>query len=530
MKYKLEPWAHQKQDIEKIDNEKRDYFALFYDMGAGKTKTLLEILRAKAYDLNRVPKTLIVCPVVVMQNWAAEILMHTYFDVEIIEVVDGVTYPTGRKIKNPKKALKLQQAESNRTIFICSTQTVDSKEGSVWQTLKKQNFEFLGIDEAHQFKAFKGKRVSALHKLTNSNTLKYRYILTGTPVLQDATDLWAQFYILSPSILGANFYSFRAQYFYDKNAHMPSHVHFPDWQPKDEAYFKVNGYAEEQTFKHLNKVIYQHASRVMKQDVLELPPFTTETINVPMEGEQLRIYNDFRNDLVAFLDTKKSNTKLKKEIEKELLEGAIDLDEFELPETMKADLAIVKIIRLQQLICGIFTNEDGEVTLLPTRRLEMLKNALGMVHKDPTAKSIVWSVFKPTYEQLAKVCEELGLKYVFINGNMSKEEKDEAIYLFNNDPTVAVCIANQAAGGTGCNLTAANWSFYYSRSFNLAHDLQSEARNYRGGQKRPCTRVDLITTDTVDARVLERLKEKKAHAEDILRTTDFKAREVRGLI
>ena len=113
---------------------------------------------------------------------------------------------------------------------------------------------------------------------------------------------------------------------------------------------------------------------------------------------------------------------------------------------------------------------------------------------------------------------------------MSKEEKDKAIDDFNNDPSISVCIANQAAGGTGANLTAANWSFYYSRSFNLGHDLQSEARNYRGGQKRPCTRVDLITEGTIDSRVLERLKEKKEHAEDILRTTDFKAREVRGLI
>lgn len=531
MQYKLKPWSHQIKTIEKVKNEKRDYFALFFDMGAGKTKTALELLRVKAYELNRVPKTLIVCPVVVMQNWAREILMHTYFDVEIIEVVDGCTYPTGRRIKNPTKKLKLQQASSNRVIYICSTQTVDGKSGSVWQTLKKQGFECLIVDEAHQFKAYKGKRVEALHSLTHDRSLKYRFILTGTPVLQDATDLWAQFYLLNPNILGSNFFSFRAKYFYDKNAGMPSHLHFPDWQPKDAAYFEQYGEDPEATFDHLNKVIYEHAHRVMKHEVLELPPFYTETVAVEMEGEHKRVYEDFRKDLVAFLETKESNTRLKNKLEKELLEGSIDLDDFELPETMKADLAIVKTIRLQQLVCGIFTNTEGEVTLMPTKRLEMLRNILEQINaSDPTNKTIVWSVFKPTYEQIAEVCSELGLNFVFINGSMSKEQKDAAIDSFNEDPNVHVCIANQAAGGTGCNLTAANWAVYYSRSFNLAHDLQSEARNYRGGQTRPCTRVDIITEDTIDSRVLERLKEKKQHAEDILRTTDFKAKEVRSLI
>jgi len=531
MEFKLQPWSHQLKVIKGVKDHVINSYALFFDMGwlgAGKTKTAIELLRLKAYELGRIPKTLIICPVVVMENWKDEILMHSYFDEKEIEIIDGVTYPTGRKLKNPKKQLKLQQAESERTIFIASTATVDPKKGSVWQSLKKQGFELLIIDESHQFKAFKGKRVKALHDLTHDRGLKYRYILTGTPVLQDATDLWSQFYILDPTILGPNFYQFRAKYFYDKNAGMPSHLHFPDWQPKDEEYFNKFGYREEEDLKYLNKIIYQHANRVMKSDVLELPPFKTEKVIVPMEGEQKRIYEDFRKDLVAFLDIKKKYNK--KELEAELMAGNLDLKEIDLPETMKADLAIVKTIRLQQLICGVFTNTDGEVTHIPTRRLEILKYTLSSISKDYTNKSIIWSVFKPTYEQLAKVCEELDIKYVFLNGSQSKEEKDEAVKTFNNDPDVRVIIANQGAGGTGINLTSANYSIYYSRNFNLAHDLQSEARNYRGGQTRPVTRIDLVTPDTIDERVLERLAYKKEHAEDILRTTDFKAKEVRELI
>jgi SNF2 family DNA or RNA helicase len=50
----------------------------------------------------------------------------------------------------------------------------------------------------------------------------------------------------------------------------------------------------------------------------------------------------------------------------------------------------------------------------------------------------------------------------------------------------------------------------------LAHDLQSEARNYRGGQTRNVTRIDLVAPDTIDAEIVTALAEKKAHAEDIL--------------
>ena len=485
----------------------------------------VEILRIISYKLQRVPKTLIIVPVVVLENWKREIIAHSYIEESNIQVVDGVTKFGGTKLKNPSRKLKQQQVASYKDIFIISTQTVDGKKDSLWQDIKKLGFETLIIDEVHNFKKYNGKRVKALHSLTHDRNLKYRYILTGTPVLQDALDLWSQFYILNPHILGANFFQFRAKYFYDKNAGMPSARHFPDWQPKDEKYFSDFGYNANEDLKTLNKVIYQHANRVMKTDVLELPKLEYETVTVPMEGEHKRIYEEFRKDLVAFI---KKPKKSKKQLEEELL--AIDLEEFELPELMKADLAIVKTIRLQQLIAGIFTSTEGEVTLLETRRLEFLEHALKAVCLDPNNKVIIWTVFSPTYTQISDLCTKLGIKHVFMTGQQDQQGKLASEDTFREDPEVRVIIANQGAGGTGVNLTSANYAFYYTRSFNLGHDLQSEARNNRGGQTREMKRVDFITPDTIDQRVLERLKEKKLNAEDILRSYEFKSKEVQDLV
>ena len=304
---------------------------------------------------------------------------------------------------------------------------------------------------------------------------------------------------------------------------MPSHVNFPDFVPKDKAYFKRFGFdprhdGNEDT---LNEIIYKHASRVMKTDVLDLPPMNYQRLDVSMNSKLRKMYDEFKKDLVVFLNSNSAE---------KTMEECLDLDDFEIPDVMRADLAIVKTIRLQQLLCGIFTNEEGEVTLLDTTRLSVLKENLELLLKNKENKIIVWTVFQSTYEQIAEVVRDLGHEPVFITGLQSKDEKLEAEDAFNTDPNVQILIANQGAGGTGVNLTAGNYSFYYSRSFNLAHDLQSEARNYRGGQVRPCTRIDLVSPDTIDEHVLDRLKEKHATAENILENKEFSRKEVLGLL
>ncbi len=470
----------------------------------GKTKTAIEILRIKCAERGRLLKTLIICPLIVMNNWVREIEAHSYIDASDIQIIDGCTKPNGRKLKNPSKKIRMEQVHALKDILIINTENVSNAE--LWNVILELGIEFLIVDESHRFKNHLGKRTKALHKL--SDKCSYKYILTGSPILQSALDLWSQFYILDPKILGENFYSFRSQYFYDTNAHMPAHVHFPNFVPKDDAYFKKMGFNKKQSMQNLNKIIYQHADRVMKDDVLDLPDRVYQTLEVPMHKEQARIYKDMRDDLVAFLDFENIN--------KTMLTG-IFTDVDELPEMMRADLAIVKTLRLQQLICGIFTNTEGVVSEIPNNRIKVLAELVEeLTVNNVVNKIIIWSVFTPTYTTIANVCEELGVKYVMLTGQQNKEEKQANVDSFNNDATVQVIIANQGAGGTGVNLTSANYEIYFSRSFNLEHDLQADARAFRGGQKRKTTRIDLITPDTIDSRIVEVLAGKRKHAEDIL--------------
>ena len=447
---------------------------------------------------------MVICPIVVVENWKREFKVHSKVPQNTIQIVDGRTKLNGKKVKTAQVKLKVEQlTNEDASILIINTESVGNS--TLWPLILEMGIELLIVDESHRFKSFNGTRTKALHKLTLQNTLEYRYILTGSPVLQDACDLWSQFYILNPDILGHNFYSFRAKYFYDANASMPSHVHFPNWVPKDLKYYRLAGLPYNDDVADLNKLIYKHAARVMKDEVLDLPPYIEQKIEIEMPKDQARIYKEMRDDLVATLETG-------------TLEGlstfdnTIDLD----GDIMSADLAIVKTLRLMQIACGIFVNEDGVTTVIKTNLERELKEMLGQVCSNKDNKAIIWSVFIPSYEVLKNICEELGLKYVMLTGLQNKDEKQESIDAFNEDETVQVIIANQGAGGTGVNLTRANYDFYYSWNYSLEHYLQSAARAYRGGQTRKYTSYKLVTTDTVNEKALTALEGKAANAEDIL--------------
>lgn len=465
---------------------------------------------------------LIICPLVVLENWKRELLTHTYIKEETIQILDGCTKPNGKKLKNPSKKLRLEQmANPLAEVFILNTDNVSNVD--VWNEILDLGIEMLVVDESHRFKSATGKRTKAMHKLSQQPQCRYKFILTGSPILQSALDLWSQFFILDPDILGAHYFSFRSKYFYDKNAHMPSHVHFPNFVPKDKSYFKKHGFVKDESMDGLNEVIYRHADRVMKDDVLDLPPRTYSTIDVSFTKEQERIYKEMRDDLVAFLEAPESLA----------LTSEGNLPELEaLPEMMRVDLAIVKSLRLQQLVCGVFTNSDGEITSLPTNRIKVLKDLVTELAANKENKIIIWTIFTPTYAQISELCESLEVNYVMLTGQQSRQEKQDNVDAFNTDPKIQVIIANQGAGGTGVNLTSANYEIYYSRSFVLEHDLQADARAYRGGQKRQTNRIDLITPDTMDSRIVETLKGKRDHAEDILevKKQDLTRSEILGMV
>jgi SNF2 family DNA or RNA helicase len=466
LEYVIEPWAHQREALERA--ALKDEFGLFFEQGTGKTPTTINMLREKYRQRGgRVLRTLIVAPPIVLVNWQREFLKHSRIKASDIAILSG----TG------KKRLELVQTTKAR-ILITNFETLTMP--GLDEALLAWGPECLVVDESQRCKDLKAKRTKACVKIADATL--HRFILTGTPVLQSPMDLFAQFRILDKGeTFGKNFFVFRATFFYDKNSHMPRSKYFPDWRIRE-------GAVEE-----INKLISAKTMRVLKSECLDLPPLVRQTITVPLSPMQRKLYNEMRDDFLVLMGDRVS----------------------------AASLAITKGLRLQQIVSGFIPMEslDGgktNVSIKENPRADALRELLAELA--PHHKIIVWACFKENYATIRAICDALKLPTVQVHGEIPAAEKQAAVDRFNADPTCRVFIGNARSCGLGVNLTASSYAIYYSRNFSLEDDLQSEARNHRGGSEihEKITRIDLVAEGTIDEQILKRLSEKQAISDSVL--------------
>lgn len=471
-------WQHQVEAIRRAQNI--DNFALLMDMGTGKTRTAIEILRRKYQQEGRLMRTIIFAPIIVTQNWKDEFLKFSKIPADSIVVLNK----SGAKRESEFVRAVGDNLDRAR-IVVTNYESLEMER--LFSLLVGWKPEILVADESQRIKNPQGKRARALVVLADQ--AKYRYILSGTPILNNPMDIFMQFRVLDQgNTFGKNFYAFRSIYFQDKNASFAGrHNYFPKWEPRPD------------TASKFQNMIQQSSIRVMKQECMDLPPMVKKTIEVELSAEQKKMYKQMYNEYIAFCDSICKEGK---------------------PATVTAQLAITKSLRLQQIVTGFVPVEQtGDIyDIKEVPRLKALKELLEEICIDGNHKVIVWASFKENYKQIAQVCSALGIKYRELHGGMTRTEVNEGIDEYRKDPSIKVMIANQRAGGVGVNLVEANYSIYYSKTFSLEDDLQSEARNYRGGSEihDKITRIDLVAKGTIDELINEALTNKLNVSESIL--------------
>lgn len=460
-------WSHQKEAVERARG--KDSFALFFEQGTGKSRTTLAILDEHIRREKRVLRTLILCPPIVVENWKRE----------IFSVLPSVPKQLVVDLTGPgaKRAEAVRERRGTNAIFITNYEGLLMK--GLYDELERFGLEVLVCDESQKLKDLKSQRTKACVRL--AEVAKYRYILSGTPILNSPMDIFSQFLILDKgAAFGRNFFTFRARYFFDKNAAMPRDRYFPNWMIREGA------------FADISSRIAERSMRVLKSECLDLPPLVRKTVFVDLSAEQAKAYKEMKSDLIAFVNGK----------------------------ACVAQLAITKALRLMQIISGFAVCEEGEERAEEKIKDNPKASALKELLEDIARRErvIVWAVFKEDYATIKRVCEELSLGYVTLTGETSSKDKVEAMDAFSTDPNVRVLIGNPSSGGVGCNLTSASYSIFYSRNFSLEQDLQAEARNYRGGSEvhAKITRIDIVAKNTLDEVVVAALQSKTDIAEKVL--------------
>ena len=349
---------------------------------------------------------------------------------------------------------------------------------SVWrdeikEALTEYDADLVICDESQRIKTRNASQSRAIHDL--GDIARYKMILSGTPIQNEAVDIWSQYRFLNPRVFGESFYGFRNRY-----------CNMGGFGNK-----KVVGY------KNMDELIRKEHSiayRVTKEEALDLPEQTFENRYIPLSKEARTLYDRLRRDSCAEL------------------EGG---------GKITATTVLTKLLRLQQLTGGFLLEDDAAKGKLVNRgKLDALADILQDYVIEGKKKLVIFARFLSEIHEIESLCEKTltkaRMKSVAIYGEIKKEDRGPIVQQFQTDPATTVFIGQIDTAGTGITLTAADTIVYYSVNFNYATYDQSKSRIHRIGQRNRCTYIHLIAENTVDGMILHALHKKQDLAKAVV--------------
>lgn len=435
-------------------------FGFLFEMGTGKTLTSIAVA-GTAYKLGKIEKLLIVAPTSVCAVWPKE--FETFADFKaVVKVLLGEKKKRLKVLselkKYPFKALKVAVINYEFTW-----------RDEIFEALQDWDPDMIICDESQRIKGHDIKQSVAMHTL--GDQARYKLILSGTPVQNNALDLYSQYRFLDPSIFGTNFYRFRNRYAIMGGFNRKQVVGYRDM---------------DQLIQKEHSIAY----RVKKEEALDLPEQVFLERRVVLSAKEKVIYDKLKRESVA---------------------------ELESGDKITATTVLTKLLRLQQLSGGFLVADGGdEAKLVNTGKLNALEEVLDDYVIDTGKKLVIFCRFRPEIAIIEKLLEKKKIQYRSIYGDVKMEERGGIVKDFQDDPEIMVFLAQIDTAGLGITLTAADTCVYYSVNFNYAAYSQSLARIHRIGQKNTCTYIHLITEDTVDEVILKALAKKEDLAKAVV--------------
>ena len=229
-----------------------------------KTLTAIAIIGA-GYNAGQVSKVLIVAPTSVVAVWPAEFRQYAGFPASVATLLGSKTQRL--------KALKTleQEPEPGLKAAVINYESVWRED--ILDALMEYGPDLIVADESQRIKTHNAEQSKAMHKL--GDLARYKLILSGTPVQNEAVDLWSQYRFLDPNIFGPNFYAFRGRYCIMGGFNKKQIVQYRDLDD-------------------LVRREYSIAYRVTKADALDLPEQTFEQREIPMAPAEMALYNQIR--------------------------------------------------------------------------------------------------------------------------------------------------------------------------------------------------------------------------------------------
>ena len=417
------------------------------DMGLGKTATTL------AHLLERPGPHLVVCPLSVVHNWEAE--AHRFTPGHTVIVHHGADRQQGEPA-----LFGLADADIVITTYGLLPRDLESLVEIDWTTVV--------LDEAQMVKNPATKAARAVRKLPAAQKLA----LTGTPVENRLSELWAILDACNPGLLGSQ------QRF------------------REEFATAIERNNSDEAAARLRQLTQPFVLRRTKADKRLLP-------DLPDKIEQ-----------IAYAQLTKEQATLYQGVVDQLLADAKDLEGMQ-----RRGRVLAALTRLKQ-ICNhpAHALKDGSRLAGRSGKLNRFDELVTEL-LDVDERALVFTQFREMGDLLqAHLGSRFEIEVPFLHGGVSKNRRDRMVAEFQDGLGAPLLIVSLKAGGTGLNLTAASQVIHYDRWWNPAVEDQATDRAWRMGQQRTVNVHKLVCQGTVEERIGQVIDEKRAIADAVIGT------------
>ncbi len=342
--------------------------------------------------------------------------------------------------------------------------------------LLPQDADFIGdvhwttalLDEAQAIKNIGTKRTKAAWNISAD----FKLITTGTPIENHLGELWSLFRYLNAGLLGTQdhftrMYMAPIERFKDKNASF-----------------------------NLRKIIQPFILRRLKSEVLqELPPRTEITHSVPLSKEERALYEAVRQKAI-----------------KKFVSNDAQGEKHTNPIQILAEITKLRLASCHPRL--VMENSP-----LPGSKLQAFGEILEEL-LDNNHKALVFSQFVKHLSILKEYLDEQGISYQYLDGSTPQTKRKKAVDAFQ-DGEGDVFLISLKAGGSGLNLTAADYVIHMDPWWNPAVEDQASDRAHRIGQQRPVTIYRLVAENTIEEKIVKLHQRKRDLADNLLEGSDI---------
>lgn len=433
------------------------------EMGLGKTIQTISLITHLIEKKKQNGPFLVIVPLSTLTNWNLEFEKWAPAVVKIV-------------YKGPPNARKQQQQQIRYGNFqvLLTTFEYIIKDRPV---LSKIKWVHMIIDEGHRMKNAQSKLSATL---TQYYSTRYRLILTGTPLQNNLQELWAMLNFVLPTI-------FKSVKSFDEWFNTP----FANTGGQD----KMELTEEEQilVIRRLHKVLRPFLLRRLKKDVeKDLPDKSEKVIKCRFSALQARLYKQMmtHNKLVVS-DGKGGKT------------GAKGLSNM--------------IMQLRKL-CNhpfVFTEVENQMNPLNTSndllwrtagKFELLDRILPK-YRQTGHRVLMFFQMTAIMDIMEDFLRLRGIAFLRLDGTTKSDDRSDLLRDFNAvDSPFDIFLLSTRAGGLGLNLQTADTVIIYDSDWNPHQDLQAQDRAHRIGQKNEVRILRLISSNSVEEKILERAK------------------------